>query len=222
MESETVTPHMLDIENIHADQKFKNIHSSDLQHKSTTTTNKATAMLCHQEHENHEEQQETRFRNLVMHGTCPLSSPRIMTPPPDSSTIMSPVIISLPPVSVSSPSNVKITLHAAAAEAAAAAHVQSPHKNASAAKIGNGYTGAVSMSPNYANFFDAIGGGYTEESDKYAEISCNESNFSAKSYVDRKKSTDSPKRYYHPLYAHGICGWPGCEIDVNDFAIFVK
>ncbi|XP_067613865.1 forkhead box protein P1-B-like isoform X2 [Eurosta solidaginis] len=192
MESETVTPHMLDIENIHADQKFKNIHSSDLQHKSTTTTNKATAMLCHQEHENHEEQQETRFRNLVMH------------------------------VSVSSPSNVKITLHAAAAEAAAAAHVQSPHKNASAAKIGNGYTGAVSMSPNYANFFDAIGGGYTEESDKYAEISCNESNFSAKSYVDRKKSTDSPKRYYHPLYAHGICGWPGCEIDVNDFAIFVK
>ncbi|KAH8242649.1 hypothetical protein KR032_000860 [Drosophila birchii] len=30
------------------------------------------------------------------------------------------------------------------------------------------------------------------------------------------------RKYYHPLFAHGICRWPGCEIDLEDIASFVK
>ncbi|KAH8417369.1 hypothetical protein KR222_009878 [Zaprionus bogoriensis] len=30
------------------------------------------------------------------------------------------------------------------------------------------------------------------------------------------------RKYYHPLFAHGICRWPGCEMDLEDIASFVK
>lgn len=30
------------------------------------------------------------------------------------------------------------------------------------------------------------------------------------------------RKYYHPLFAHGICRWPGCEVDLEDIASFVK
>ncbi|XP_037810043.1 uncharacterized protein LOC119602535 isoform X2 [Lucilia sericata] len=30
------------------------------------------------------------------------------------------------------------------------------------------------------------------------------------------------KKYYHPLYAHGVCRWPGCELPLDDMANFVK
>lgn len=30
------------------------------------------------------------------------------------------------------------------------------------------------------------------------------------------------KKYYHPLYAHGVCRWPGCELPLDDMASFVK
>ncbi|XP_030559717.1 forkhead box protein P1 isoform X2 [Drosophila novamexicana] len=30
------------------------------------------------------------------------------------------------------------------------------------------------------------------------------------------------RKYYHPLFAHGICRWPGCEVDLEDISSFVK
>ncbi|KAM7341287.1 forkhead box transcription factor P [Cochliomyia hominivorax] len=30
------------------------------------------------------------------------------------------------------------------------------------------------------------------------------------------------KKYYHPLYAHGVCRWPGCELPLEDMSTFVK
>ncbi|XP_016975716.1 forkhead box protein P1 isoform X1 [Drosophila rhopaloa] len=30
------------------------------------------------------------------------------------------------------------------------------------------------------------------------------------------------RKYYHPLFAHGICRWPGCEMDLEDITSFVK
>ncbi|XP_065370815.1 GATA zinc finger domain-containing protein 14-like [Calliphora vicina] len=30
------------------------------------------------------------------------------------------------------------------------------------------------------------------------------------------------KKYYHPLYAHGVCRWPGCELPLDDMSSFVK
>lgn len=30
------------------------------------------------------------------------------------------------------------------------------------------------------------------------------------------------KKYYHPLYAHGVCRWPGCELVLDDVASFIK
>ncbi|XP_033148941.1 forkhead box protein P1 [Drosophila busckii] len=30
------------------------------------------------------------------------------------------------------------------------------------------------------------------------------------------------RKYYHPLFAHGICRWPGCEMDLEDIGSFVK
>ncbi|XP_055857932.1 uncharacterized protein LOC129920585 isoform X2 [Episyrphus balteatus] len=30
------------------------------------------------------------------------------------------------------------------------------------------------------------------------------------------------KKYYHPLYVHGVCRWPGCELVLDDVASFIK
>ncbi|XP_030379927.1 forkhead box protein P1 [Scaptodrosophila lebanonensis] len=30
------------------------------------------------------------------------------------------------------------------------------------------------------------------------------------------------RKYYHPLFAHGICRWPGCEMDLENIASFVR
>ncbi|XP_033244701.1 uncharacterized protein LOC108154148 isoform X8 [Drosophila miranda] len=30
------------------------------------------------------------------------------------------------------------------------------------------------------------------------------------------------RKYYHPLFAHGVCRWPGCEMDLEDITSFVK
>lgn len=30
------------------------------------------------------------------------------------------------------------------------------------------------------------------------------------------------KKYYHPLYVHGVCRWPGCELPLENMSAFVK
>ncbi|XP_037926078.1 myb-like protein I isoform X2 [Hermetia illucens] len=30
------------------------------------------------------------------------------------------------------------------------------------------------------------------------------------------------EKYYHPLYAHGMCRWPGCELVLDDVSAFIK
>lgn len=52
---------------------------------------------------------------------------------------------------------------------------------------------------------------------------CDMEAFSKIDCKDTQSNQDyGPKKYYHPLYAHGVCRWPGCELPLEDMATFVK
>ncbi|XP_041449611.1 forkhead box protein P1 isoform X2 [Drosophila obscura] len=49
---------------------------------------------------------------------------------------------------------------------------------------------------------------------KEKEVCSNENDYVHDEFTMRK--------YYHPLFAHGVCRWPGCEMDLEDITSFVK
>ncbi|TMW45318.1 hypothetical protein DOY81_009602, partial [Sarcophaga bullata] len=54
----------------------------------------------------------------------------------------------------------------------------------------------------------------------YSKMDCSPHDSDHKDQV--QNSTDFvTKKYYHPLYAHGVCRWPGCELPLKDMATFV-
>ncbi|XP_049316039.1 putative uncharacterized protein DDB_G0282133 isoform X2 [Bactrocera dorsalis] len=158
--------------------------------------------------------------------------PLLTLPPPP--LIMSPVTILSP---TAAPSKViPSTMHAAAAVAAAASHTQAPHRNAAAAVAVAAAAAAAAaaansrcirgaqMTPNYGGLLDAVSGSNGGSNETHF-INYNDTNATEASHdtnVNNNKHTNSPKKYYHPLYAHGICRWPGCELALNDFVAFVK
>ncbi|XP_054091635.1 putative uncharacterized protein DDB_G0282133 isoform X2 [Zeugodacus cucurbitae] len=157
------------------------------------------------------------------------SSTLLTLPPPRP--ILSPI------ATLSAPTKgIPSRMHAAAAVAAAATHAQAPHHNAAAAvavaaaaaaaaaAASSGCISGATMTPNFGGLLDAISGSCGGSNETHS-IGYNSTNTTAVNHATNDsgtKSTYSPKMYYHPLYAHGICRWPGCELALNDFVAFVK
>ncbi|XP_018795510.1 PREDICTED: uncharacterized protein LOC108972984 isoform X4 [Bactrocera latifrons] len=157
----------------------------------------------------------------------------LLTLPP-APLMLSPITTLSPTVA---PSKViPSTTHAAAAVAAAASHTKAPHHNAAAAVAVAAAAAAAAaaansrcirgaqMTPNFGSLLDAVSGSNGGSNETHF-INYNDTNVTEASHdtnVNSNKYTNSPKKYYHPLYAHGICRWPGCELTLNDFVAFVK
>ncbi|XP_023159043.1 homeobox protein 5-like, partial [Ceratitis capitata] len=126
---------------------------------------------------------------------------------------------------------------AAAAPAAAASHAQSPHHNAAAAVVvaaaavaaaaaSGSCTSGAPITSNFGSLLDVISGSgasaekidadFNDAMNAISNSTGNAANTASKNNIL------SAKKYYHPLYTHGICRWPGCELALNDFTAFVK
>lgn len=165
--------------------------------------------------------QQTHQQEHVAQKATTLGHLLTLPPPPP---ILSPIPTLSP--AVASSKGIPSTMHAAAA-VAAASHAQAPHHNAAtaaavaaaaaaaAAAASNGCISGAPMTPKFGGLLDAISGSSGGSNDIHC-VDYNGTN--AKS----NNNIYSPKKYYHPLYAHGICRWPGCELALNDFVAFVK
>lgn len=83
-------------------------------------------------------------------------------------------------------------------------------------------TSNIRTNKNYNKILDVIGGAGVG--------SLTASEFSINTAEPRLEPTAgahlienfNTKKYYHPLYAHGVCRWPSCELALEDVASFVK
>lgn len=82
-------------------------------------------------------------------------------------------------------------------------------------------TGVQNILDVGANLYVAEPKGALCDMAAYSKIDCSPHDSNHKD--EAKTSTDFlTKKYYHPLYAHGVCRWPGCELPLEDMATFVK
>ncbi|XP_054746591.1 myb-like protein AA isoform X3 [Anastrepha obliqua] len=179
-----------------------------------------------------QQQQQPQQHHHLGQGKINLASSLITLPPP---LTMSP-ITTLSPASTAPVLGVPSTLRAAAiAAATAASHAQVPPGNAAAAvavvaaaaaaatAASSGCVSGAPTTPNFGSLLDAISSGSSgSSSDNNGEYNGTDALATKATIVDSNKNTYSPKKYYHPLYAHGMCRWPGCELALNDFTAFVK
>uniref|UniRef100_A0A1B0G8V3 Uncharacterized protein n=1 Tax=Glossina morsitans morsitans TaxID=37546 RepID=A0A1B0G8V3_GLOMM len=89
------------------------------------------------------------------------------------------------------------------------------------------------INTNFSSLLDALGGSYCgQASQKISAGNSNgNANFSAGLNEDKFSIIHNApvnshefltKKYYHPLFAHGVCRWPGCELGLQDINAFVK
>uniref|UniRef100_A0A1B0BVI7 Uncharacterized protein n=1 Tax=Glossina palpalis gambiensis TaxID=67801 RepID=A0A1B0BVI7_9MUSC len=89
------------------------------------------------------------------------------------------------------------------------------------------------INTNFSSLLDVLGGSYCgQASQKISAGNGNgNSNFSAGLNEDKFSIIHNApvnshefltKKYYHPLFAHGVCRWPGCELGLQDINAFVK
>nr|XP_036219485.1 putative uncharacterized protein DDB_G0282133 isoform X1 [Bactrocera oleae]XP_036219486.1 putative uncharacterized protein DDB_G0282133 isoform X1 [Bactrocera oleae]XP_036219487.1 putative uncharacterized protein DDB_G0282133 isoform X1 [Bactrocera oleae]XP_036219488.1 putative uncharacterized protein DDB_G0282133 isoform X1 [Bactrocera oleae]XP_036219489.1 putative uncharacterized protein DDB_G0282133 isoform X1 [Bactrocera oleae]XP_036219490.1 putative uncharacterized protein DDB_G0282133 len=208
--------------------KLETTQVSTICHMVDSTVHNATSSLLRL---NQKIQEQSQQQEHVAQKVAALDPLLTLPPPP---LILSPITTLSPTVAPSK--GISSTMHAAAAVAAAASHTQAPHHNAAAAvAVAAAAAAAVAaansscisgapMTPNFGGLLDAVSGSSGGSNDTHC-INYNGTNATTASHAtnaNSNKNTYSPKKYYHPLYAHGICRWPGCELTLNDFVAFVK
>lgn len=82
---------------------------------------------------------------------------------------------------------------------------QHPHYDSNDMHLGGGP--GIGCMAGLGGFIDAIG-----------NINASGHGSSRNQFIDEYNT----KKYYHPLYAHGVCRWPGCELVLDDVGSFVK
>ncbi|XP_050339817.1 putative uncharacterized protein DDB_G0282133 isoform X1 [Bactrocera neohumeralis] len=209
-------------------QKLETRQASTIHNMADSKVHRGISPLLRLDQQTQEQLQQQEHATQKVAARDPLLT---LPPPP---LILSPVTTLSPTVAASKV--IPSTMHAAAAVAAAASHTQAPHHNAAAAVAVAAAAAAAAaaansrcirgaqMTPNFGGLLDAVSGcnGGSNETHCINYDDTNATEASQDTNVNSNKHTNSPKKYYHPLYAHGICRWPGCELALNDFVSFVK
>ncbi|XP_036334929.1 uncharacterized protein LOC118745560 isoform X2 [Rhagoletis pomonella] len=197
----------------------KTAQSSSLYHGAAKPVNNMTSPSFYQEQQPQRQQQHKHSLRL---STITLSSPILTLPLPPPPPTMS--MTTLSSASVPPTTGEPTTLHetvaatasleqASACNAAAAVAVAT-----AAAAASSGSINSAPMTQNFGSLLDAISGnsGCSNDNSDPNVIATNSTPSGSNT------STYSQNKYYHPLFAQGICHWPGCELALNDFTAFVK
>uniref|UniRef100_A0A1A9WYF0 Uncharacterized protein n=1 Tax=Glossina brevipalpis TaxID=37001 RepID=A0A1A9WYF0_9MUSC len=90
--------------------------------------------------------------------------------------------------------------------------------NTSSNRIGNEMSSFINT--NFSSLLDAVGGSnYGGNANFGGRLS--DDKFSVMHNAAVNTHEFLTKKYYHPLFAHGVCRWPGCELDLEDINGFL-